>query len=215
MGSPLSLHSRHRPRHLAGVVVTVLSLAFSMGAGAAGQQRTPEVGAFDSLETLPSSFSPRTGPRGTSVTLSVQDLPVAAPLRVGVGSRFGFEEVGWVMSDNDGTFTFELTIPAGARLDVANYLIVFDPYFRPIGITEPFHVTDADGMIHRRGTLIGLGTPCLSLLASDGMRYALFGNVGSPTDSAEVAVAGTISDRSPCSGRTAIEVSSIGDGNRR
>lgn len=201
------------PLRVVGLAGLALGLAPPVSAAAAQARPGVEVANFDSLETIPNTFSPRSGPPGTVVTLHVGDLPIAAPLRVGVGSRYGFEEVGWVMSDDSGAFTFDLVIPASASLDVASFLIVFDPYFRPIGLTDPFHVTGPDGTLRRNGRITGVDGPCPLLRAADGMRYALVGALGDVTEEREVSVRGTLTD--PCDGHPTIAVSHVTSQDRR
>ncbi len=167
---------------------------------------------LDSLGPRFDRFAPRSGSPGTIVTLRVDDLPVEAPLRIGVGAlHLGFEEVGWVMSDEDGAFIFVLEIPAWASHERAHFFIVFDPYFAPIAVSTAFHVTGPNGLVRRTGRVTGIGGACPALAAADGVTYSLGGDLSPVADQDSVVVEGTFG-LVGCSGRPAIVVSRLSTG---
>ena len=84
--------------------------------------------------------------------------------------------------------------------------IVFNGIFSPIGISDPFHVTDESGMVQRTGRITDEGLGCVTLRDSDQYVYALGGNVGDLKPGDEVVVEGAISLEGPCGGADAIEV---------
>jgi hypothetical protein len=156
------------------------------------------------------SFSPKIGPPGTTVTLQAEDLPIRAPLRVGVGAlRLGFEEAGWILSGEEGEFTFELKIPSWATHEMSLFFIVFDPYFNPLALSEAFHVTNPSGTVLRRGQIVRDDKNCPTLHGSDRVPYALIGNIEEFKTETTVVVEGKLVQQSVCGDRTAIRIISL------
>lgn len=156
------------------------------------------------------SFSPKIGPPGTTVTLQAEDLPIRAPLRVGVGAlRLGFEEAGWILSGEEGEFTFELKIPSWATHEMPLFFIAFDPYFNPLALSEAFHVTGPDGTVLRRGQIVRDDKNCPTLHGPDRVPYVLIGNIEKIEADTTVIVEGKLIQRSVCGDRTAIRVTSL------
>ncbi len=196
------------------VIIATLAVSFGFAAEVVGQEKgrvAVEEGRVTTLGRGLKSFSPRSGPPGTLVTLHAEDMPIRAPLRIGVGAlRLGFEEVGWILSDEEGKFTFELEIPTWARYDLTHVFIVFDPYFNPIALSEVFHVTSPEGTVRREGRIAGDEDGCPTLEGADQVSYALAGDVSGHDVGAEVEVEGTIAERAACGDRTIIEIVRIG-----
>ncbi len=200
----------HRSVVVRVVVVVILALAFGFAASPSAQEDRRVGVEEDSLETLGrqlKSFSPRLGPPGTVVTLQAGDLPIRAPLRVGVGAlRLGFEEAGWILSGEDGEFTFELEIPSWATHDMSLFFIAFDPYFKPLALSQVFHVTGPEGTVLRHGRIARDDGGCPTLNGPDRLPYALVGDVDELEPGTEVTVEGRIAERSVCGERTTIHV---------
>ena len=156
------------------------------------------------------SFSPKIGPPGTTVTLQAEDLPIRAPLRVGVGAlRLGFEEAGWILSGEEGEFTFELKIPSWATREMSLFFIAFDPYFNPLALSEAFHVTDPSGNVLRRGQIVRDDKNCPTLHGPDRVPYALIGNIEKIEAETSVVIEGELVQQSACGDRIAIRVASL------
>lgn len=140
------------------------------------------------------TVEPRMGPPGTSVRVASAEMPMITPIWVGVGAiRTGFEAFHQLMTDMDGTFAVRMEIPAWAQWDRVHTFIAFDLYFRPIALSDVFHVTDEAGRVRRRGTVTEAYVGCLALEDLDGVGYALEGvTPGDLHDGDEVLVEGRI-----------------------
>ena len=163
--------------------------------------------ALDSIARRIESMSPRSGPPGTVVTLRSTNMPAITPVRIGVGAlRFGFEEVAQVMTSDRGVLSITVDVPEWAQRDLIHRFIVFDFYFNPIALSDIFHVTDADGMVLRRGQLTDEGVECPALRGDDGVLYTLTGSLAEFKAGDEVIVEGRIAETSMCMQGTTIQV---------
>ncbi len=163
--------------------------------------------ALDSIARRIESMSPRSGPPGTVVTLRSTNMPAITPVRIGVGAlRFGFEEVAQVMTSDRGVLSITVDVPEWAQRDLIHRFIVFDFYFNPIALSDIFHVTDADGMVLRRGQLTAEGVECPALRGDDGVLYTLTGSLAEFKAGDEVIVEGRIAETSMCMQGTTIQV---------
>jgi hypothetical protein len=125
------------------------------------------------------TFSPSSGPPGTTVAVKWEYLPAITPMRIGVGAqRVGFEVLKEVLSDDKGVFSDTITIPEWASTNRPVVLIVFDFYFNPLAISSAFQVTDANGMMVRSGRLQPPTGRCAELLTTENDHIWLSGSVG-------------------------------------
>ncbi len=162
---------------------------------------------LDSVARRVQSLSPESGTHGTEVILASGGLPAITPLRIGMGAmHFGFEEIGQVMTDRRGVFEITVAVPGWVTRDVTYHFIVFDFYFRPIALTGPFHVTDADGLLVRRGAIVNVGTACAELRGDDEVLYTLAGGADDYRVGDRIEVEGAIAESSLCTQGTTIEV---------
>jgi hypothetical protein len=142
---------------------------------------------------------PLSGAPGTMVLLRTGGMPHLTPLRIGVGAvRFGFEEVGQVLSNERGEFSLEVAVPAWARRDLIHRFIVFDFYFVPIALSPVFHVTDAEGLVARAGELSRDRSGCAALRTDDGLSYGLAGDLSAFRTGSRVLVEGRIRGSPAC-----------------
>jgi len=155
----------------------VLSLAtFLAHAGIIAQAHEELPPPRPALERLIESVEPRAGPAGTRVRVSSLEMPMITPIWVGIGaSRTGFEAFHTIMTDMDGSFAVEIDVPVWAHWDRAHTFIAFDLYFRPIALSEVFHVTDEHGRVRRGGHVREAADGCLALEDEEGHQYALDG----------------------------------------
>lgn len=122
------------------------------------------------------SIEPRAGPAGTQVRVSSAEMPMITPIWVGIGaSRVGFEAFHDLMTGMDGKFAVEVEVPAWAQWDRPHTFIAFDIYFRPLALSDPFHVTNEEGLVRRTGRVREASAGCLGLRDQDDVRYALEG----------------------------------------
>lgn len=169
-----------RPLPLSGATECAPALclaAFLLPTGLVAQgheDRLPP--ARPALERLIESVEPRAGPVGTRVRVSSVEMPMITPIWVGIGaSRTGFEAFHTIMTDMDGTFAVDIDVPTWARWDQAHTFIAFDLYFRPIALSEVFHVTDERGHVQRSGDVREPTPGCVGLADDEGHLYALEG----------------------------------------
>ncbi len=164
-----------RVRVLASGSLGACAAALLAAAPAAAQAHT--TAAVDSLRQI-QSISPTFGPAGTRVHLSTLNLPVQAKVHVGYGAtRTGFEALFEVQQGMWGDIEAELTVPASAPWDRAIVFVAFNAIFSPIGLSEPFHVLNEDGLVRRTGTVTEEADGCVTLRDQDGYLYALTGDL--------------------------------------
>lgn len=169
----------------------------------------------DSLRQI-QSVVPMSGPPGTQISVRSDNLPLAARVHIAVGMlHAGFETIGLAAQGEWGEISASVQIPAGATWDRPLYVIALDGVFSPIGISDPFHVTDANGMIRRRGRVTDEGGPCLTLRDENDLLYALSGELGAFRAGDEVVVDGTYSGASSCRDGSTIAVARIVARDRR
>jgi hypothetical protein len=124
------------------------------------------------------SVSAKVGSPGTRVTVRGRDLPGVTPVHVAIGGiRSGFEDLSLSMTDDFGVLEVSVELPDWAQADRIHRFIIFDVYFRPIAYSKVFYVTDAEGLIWRRGEITHRNTRCAVLLTGDGEDYVLIGDV--------------------------------------
>lgn len=162
--------------------------------------------APDSLRMI-QEVSPMHGPVGTEVTVFTENLPLQAKVHLGVGAtRTGFEALHEAEQGMWGEVSGSIIIPETAPWDRAVLLVAFDAIFAPIGLSEPFHVTRADGMLRRTGAITDEGVECTAMRDTDGFLYTLIGNVGSLAAGDSVMVDGTYVEASICQQGVTLQV---------
>ena len=187
------------------LTLATLPLLAALAAPAAAQ-RIREYATIDSLRHI-QSVEPRMGPPGTVVDVYTKNLPPQAKIHVGVGAmRAGFEALAEGTQEIWGEVSATVKVPRYANWQRPLVFIVFNGVFSPIGISDPFHVTDENGMVQRTGRITDEGLGCVTLRDNDQYVYALNGDLGDLEPGDEVVVEGSISLSGPCGGADAIEV---------
>ncbi len=163
----------------------------------------------DSLRQV-QSVVPRSGPPGTQISISSVNLQLEARVHIAVGTLFaGFETVGEAAQGVLGEISASVQIPTSATWDRPLYVIALNGVFMPIGISDPFHVTDANGMIRRVGRVTDEGWPCLTLRDENNLLYSLTGELGTFRPGDQVVVDGTYARASSCRDGSTIGVTRI------
>lgn len=177
---------------LAAGAATVLAVA-----PATAQAHTSA--AVDSLRQI-QSISPTFGPVGTAVELSTLNLPVQAKVHIGYGAtRTGFEALFEVQQGMWGDIHANFTVPKTAPWDRAIVFVAFNAIFSPIGLSEPFHVVNPDGLVRRTGRITAEADGCVTMRDQDGYLYALTGDlVKTVSVGAEVTVDATYAPSGAC-----------------
>lgn len=172
-------------------VLTVLLLSAEV---AVAQRRV----APDSLRRI-QEMAPRSGPPGTLVSIHTENLPLQGSVHIGVGAvGAGFETLTQSTQGEWGEISASVRIPLSARWDQPLFLIIFNGNFSPTGISDPFHVTNADGMVRRRGRITDEGVDCVTMRGEDDTLYTLTGELGALRLGDEVVVEGVYVDSGAC-----------------
>lgn len=172
-------------------VLTLLLLSAEVGVA---QRRV----APDSLRRI-QDMAPRSGPPGTLVSIHTENLPLQGSVHIGVGAvGAGFETLARSTQGEWGEISASVRIPLDATWDQPLFLIIFNGNFSPTGISDPFHVTNADGMVRRRGRITDEGGDCVTMRDEDDTFYTLTGELGSVQPGDEVVVEGVYIDSGTC-----------------
>ena len=194
---------------------TLLStlIAVELAAPGPGRAQSPSGRQVrtERIERRIDSINPNSGPPGTLVHVATADMPVTTPIRVGLGAiRTGFEAFGELMTGQEGEFAVTVEIPEWATWDRVHRLIVFDIYFQPIALSDFFHVTDAEGLVHREGRMRRTSSMCADFEDAEGLSYALTQVPDGDFDpEARMIVEGRIVDGAACGNELGIEVVSL------
>ena len=129
------------------VLAVTLSLLNATSRDAAAQRKFATV---DSLRHI-QSVEPRTGPPGTVVEVYTENLP-AGQDPCGGGRHAGrLRSLGRGYAGDVGRGFGDGTDPDYATWERPLVFIVFNGIFSPIGISDPFHVTNEEGLVRRTG----------------------------------------------------------------
>jgi hypothetical protein len=184
------------------LLTCVCAASYLFAADAAAQRRV----APDSLRMI-QEVSPLFGPPGTEVTVFTENLPLQAKVHLGVGAtRTGFEALHEAEQGMWGEVSGTIRIPETAPSNRAVLLVAFDAIFAPIGLSEPFHVTSADGLLQRTGQMTDEGVECPAMRDTDGFLYTLIGDVGELDEGEAVVVEARYVETSMCMQGTTLEV---------
>jgi len=185
------------------MVACALMALTALSALPAAAQRM--VGADDSRRIQ--QVHPLHGPVGTQVTLYTENLPLQAKVHVGVGAtRTGFEALLEAEQGVWGEIEATITMPETAPWDRAVLLVAFDATFAPIGLSDPFHVTRADGILQRTGEITAEGVECLAMRDTDGFLYTLVGNTDGLAAGQPVTLQARYVETSICMQGTTLDV---------
>lgn len=200
----------HRMILTGPVLGAVLALALATTDAEAQRRVAP-----DSLRAI-QQVSPMSGPPGTEVTVFTENLPLQAKVHLGVGAtRTGFEALHEAEQGMWGEVSGTITIPETAPWDRAVLLVAFDAIFAPIGLSAPFHVTRADGILQRTGVMTDEGVECPAFRDADGYLYTLIGDLGGLAAGDSTVVQGRYVETSVCQQGTTIEVVRVVDPTNR
>lgn len=164
--------------------------------------------------------SPGSGPPGTNVAIATKNLPLQTRVIVGIGSiGTGFEELGEAVQEEWGEIETTVRIPDYVAWDRPVVFIIFNSNFSPTALSDPFHVTTADGRIRREGRMLEGDAGCARFEDRDGNRYALEGSLEALPAAGAVAIEGRYADEGLCAGVGTITVDRVeradADGGRR
>jgi len=189
-----------------GVPVTPFLLAFLVLAGGNESGEAQLSSTADSLRRI-QSVVPLSGPPGTRVEIYTENLPVQARVHVGVGAiGAGFEALAEARQEMWGEVSASIQVPDYTNWEKPIVFIIFNGIFSPIGISDPFHVTNSEGLVRRQGVVTQAGPGCIAMRDADSFVYALTGDVEALSPGDEVVIEGTVSGSRPCAGESTLSV---------
>lgn len=187
-----------------------VSLLLAAAALPALGQAHPNPATPDEIRKI-QTIEPRSGPVGTEVRVYTENLPLQARVVVGIGAiGTGFEELGEARQGEFGEVGATVAIPETASWDRPVVFIIFNGNFAPTGLSDPFHVTNDDGLIYREGEITDEGEGCVAMRDKDGYLYTLIGDLGGAEPGDAIAVEGTFSVESDCAQGETIRVTRTG-----
>lgn len=191
--------TRHRLMSRTFRSLCAVAAGLALGAGPVLGQAHTSTAAIDSLRNI-QTIAPTYGPVGTKVHLQTLNLPVQAKVHIGYGAtRTGFEALFEVPQGIWGDIETELTVPPSAPWDRAIVFVAFNAIFSPIGLSEPFHVVNENGLVRRTGTVEAETDGCVRFRDQDDYVYALTGDlVRSVSEGDAVTIDGSYSTSGPC-----------------
>lgn len=213
---PASTRTLTGPRHPAVIPALVIALVGSFLPVAPIQAQSVDASDVNmgTIERRIELIEPKSGPSGTMVRVNTQDMPVITPIRVGIGAaQAGFEAFQELLTGQEGEFDVTVEVPDWASWNRVHVFIAFDIYFRPIALSDAFHVTDERGMVLRTGRIAGDEPECTVFQDIDGVQYALLGNdavIASIERDATVTLEGRVVERTICDLRNVLEVTEVG-----
>ena len=195
-------------QRIAGSITALVGL-FALLAFAPADAAAQRFVRSDSLRQI-QSVVPMSGPPGTRISVDSDNLPLAARVHIAVGMlHAGFETIGMAAQGEWGDITASVQIPFDASWERPLYVIALDGVFSPMGISDPFHVTNTSGMIRRTGLVTDEGELCMTFRDENDLLYALAGELGAFSAGDDVVVDGTYSAAGRCGDASTIGVTRI------
>jgi hypothetical protein len=142
--------------------------------------------------------TPRGGPIGSEVTVVVTDLPPMIGIQIGFGNLQQHQILERTASDGFGLATVTIRVPEMADVNRTHFFFVAFDDAQPRGVSEPFHVTAADGTAIVRGQIADDGRSCTALRTAMDELYTLVGDTSAFKPGTRVAVRGKIVDGAAC-----------------
>lgn len=169
----MSLHKVH-PSAAVGLVALVLGAAPAETLDAQVVIDRALIG--DVTRHIP-SLSPLSGPHGTEVSVRMPGLVPYRNYQIAIGETqgCGYEICSPVTANARGVVTATFPVPDWTHTHHYEVVMIMGEDFAPIAVSDPFHVTDADGLVQRTGVVGSVWPGCPSLETEGGVTYALVG----------------------------------------
>ena len=146
-------------------------------------------------------LSLRGGPPRTEVTVVMTGLDPAQSVGIGFGSLSQYSGLGRGEAGPEGMMVANVAVPDWAELDRVHYFVLNLGNRSPRILSDPFYVTDADGVAHIYGTVNDQGIGCLAVDGPEDVLYTLQGDHRQWTAGQRIRVVGTIADVEACGGQ--------------
>ena len=158
-------------------------------------------------------MSPRWGPVGTEVAVSVDDLLPEDVVLIGFGGIGSPHEIlAQGPPEPTGVASFSVRIPDWVEAGRTYLFYMAWADQRPVAFSEPFLVTEPSGQVEVSGTLTDEGVTCPALRTEDRALFTLAGSVEGFGPGDPVRVRGTVSEMSICMQGITLAVSAISAG---
>lgn len=177
-------------------ILLAVSAVWMWAAASVGAQAHPNPAVYDSARRI-QEMEPRSGPPGTEISIYTENLPLQGRVVLGMGAvGEGFEALGEAQQEEWGEVGGTIIVPDYATWDRALVVIIFNGNFAPTGLSDPFHVTDENGLIRRSGWITQEGEgDCVVMRDQDGYFYTLAGDLADGLTDAEPGTAVTVEGR--------------------
>lgn len=190
-------------------VTAVLAVLLGTPAQPVAAQAHPTAVAPEEIRHI-QSISPQSGPPGTMVSVSTLNLPFEAKVHVGVGAMGqGFEALAEAEQGRLGEIATRVAVPEHATWDRPIVFVAFNAIFAPIGMSDPFHVTDREGRVQRIGEVTSTADGCVVFRDQDDYEYELTGDTDGLEEGDRVRVEGVFFNTGPCTDGPTIGVSAV------
>ena len=203
---------RHaRPTLVVGVLALVSSVVGIPDDASA--QITGAPPAIGQVQHHIQSISPVAGPHGTSVHVRAVGLRSNQNYQIAIGEMqgCGYQVCAPVRTNSRGELVATVDVPDWAHTAHYEVVMILGEDFVPVAVSDPFHVSDAEGFVQREG-VIGTAWPgCPSLVGDHGVTYALVGPKARTLQASEghrMVIEGRIVEGT-CTQQYAIEVESM------
>lgn len=153
----------------------------------------------------PPRITPRAGPPGTEVRVSMENLAIAQTVGIGFGTMAGHEVLGPAEADRQGALDTTITVPASAAPG-PHFVLVMDEQDQPLAVSNVFQVTDPAGGLTLTGRVTAEGVECATMRGAEGELYTLTGELGDVAPGDLVEVQGTLAEMSFCQQGTTVAV---------
>jgi hypothetical protein len=123
------------------------------------------------------SMQPFTGPHGTEISIWTDGLQPNTNYHLAFGEMqgCGYQICDPTRTNARGELAATLVVPDWAHTQHFEVVLIMDESFTPMAVSDPFHVTDAEGLVQREGKIGEAWPGCASLETEDGVSYALVG----------------------------------------
>ena len=111
----------------------------------------------------------------------------------------GFEALTEAEQGRLGEIAVRVVVPEDTPSDRPIVFIAFNAIFAPIGMSDPFHVTDDEGKVTRIGRVVSREGGCVIFEDRDGYEYELGEGADELAIGSEVRLEGVLFDGGACS----------------
>ena len=199
---------RTRPAVAAALAALTLACASDSDGTAGGE---PVDGAEPPGNGAAVTLGSHAGAPGDEVRVGGRGFPAGAELDLGFGPpESEYEVLRTVTADARGEVDVAAAVPPWAERGRTYLFVLAAPRNDPRAVSEPFHVTGADGTVTVEGEITDEGVECLAMRGRDGTLYTLAGGDTeglSPGDA--VTVEGTVAEMSICMQGITLDVTRV------